>query len=72
MTTITFDSEYEIGETVFLRAGDPDLKGIVTRLSLCAEGAVMYCISWGDRQDRDHFAVELSRQPSYGGVPAIN
>ena len=62
---MTIHPEYELGETVYLRHGDEGLRGVVTRLIVYADGCVVYGVSWGDRRDHDHYAVELSRTPVY-------
>jgi hypothetical protein len=61
--------EFELGEVVYLRVGEEDRRGMVTCYRVTADGGMVYGISWGDRQDREHYAVELSRVPTYAGVP---
>lgn len=56
--------EYAIGTRVYHRCGE--LAGIVTGILLRPQGVMLYAVSWGDRSDSFHYAIELSDTRSFG------
>ena len=58
MTKVSFDSAYQIGETVYLMTDPEQLKRIVTGYSL-RPGGLMYEVSHADYTSM-HYEFELS------------
>lgn len=60
-------AEFNLGETVYLRVAGERRPGIITCISFYP-GSELYQISWGDRSDSRHYALELTREyvPDFG------
>jgi len=56
------ETEYQLGQIVYLKVGD--MKGIVTGI-LQRPGAIIYVIGWSDGTEGWHYEMELSESESF-------
>jgi hypothetical protein len=67
MTSITFESVFQLGEIVYLRVKSEHDPGMITGISLRPNNGILYDVSWGTRNETRHFAMELTTEyvPDY-------
>lgn len=60
-------AEFGLGERVFYRMAGERQPGLVTAIEV-RPGLMLYHVSWGDRFETRHYAIELSREyePDFG------
>lgn len=68
VTTHTIETAYWHGDIVYLRVSKERKAGMVTRLSMTANGSVTYGVTWDGGADAWHFACELTGEyiPDFG------
>lgn len=64
----TVDATYWIGDVVFLRVNEERKPGMVTKVSICGGGGVLYAVTWRGGAETYHYECELSSEyvPDYG------
>lgn len=68
MANRTINSNYWLGDVVFLRVNEDRKPGMVTRLTICANGAISYAVTWRGGNETFHYDCELTSEylPDYG------
>lgn len=57
-----FESEYWIGDIVFLRVAPERYAGMVTALRICPQNCLVYEVGWEGRSATNHYAIELTSE----------
>lgn len=57
--------EFNLGDIVYLKVDDDSDKGQITGIVL-RPGHHMYCVSWPDKNETRHFAIELTTDKTFG------
>ena len=55
---------YQIGQTIYHRA-DGESRGIITGITI-RPGHFIYYVVWGDREEMQHYEMELSDERGFG------
>jgi hypothetical protein len=51
--------DFIIGQRVKLNFKQGGIEGMVTAIKFCADGGVLYNVTWSDMKNENHFAIEL-------------
>lgn len=59
-----YEADFFIGQTVFCRLDEDPTPGLVTGI-VFRPGGPTYYVTWPDKLERMHYALELSETPRY-------